>query len=109
MRGEIVIKALQHVQALKRKEARPFDKVIFCNIGNPQELGQKPMTWAREVFAAVNCPELLDQNVFKADVAARAKEYLDNIAGGTGAYTNSQGTLLECIRTSFDFSTASLV
>jgi alanine transaminase len=28
----------------------PFKEIISCNIGNPQDLGQKPITFFRQVF-----------------------------------------------------------
>lgn len=27
----------------------PFDKIIYCNLGNPQQLGQPPITFYRQV------------------------------------------------------------
>jgi len=38
----------------------PFDKLIFCNIGNPQSLEQKPITFNREVLALLEHPVLLE-------------------------------------------------
>lgn len=32
--------------------AHPFDKVVWCNIGNPQILGQQPVTFFRQVWGA---------------------------------------------------------
>lgn len=48
VRGEIV----QHAQELQARLAAkpgslPFDRVVFCNIGNPQQLGQTPITFFR--------------------------------------------------------------
>ena len=38
------------VQELKANPERlPFDKIVFCNIGNPQQLGQRPLTYLRQV------------------------------------------------------------
>ena len=34
------------------------------------------------------------EKMFPADVIKRAKEYLDSIPGGTGAYSDSQGALI---------------
>jgi alanine transaminase len=34
--------------------------VLFCNIGNPQSVGQKPISFFREVIALTDCPWLLD-------------------------------------------------
>lgn len=96
-----MIKAGLHQGALARGEERPFQKVIFCNIGNPQELGQKPISYPREVTALVNCPDLLEsdhvEKLFAPDVIERARRYLTNISGGVGAYSNSQGTCLNFV------------
>ena len=48
VRGEIV----QHAQELQAQLAAqpgalPFQRVVFCNIGNPQQLGQPPITFFR--------------------------------------------------------------
>lgn len=70
-----MLKAMQHAAALKRGEKRPFNALIFCNIGNPQELGQKPVTFNRQVAALINHPPLLDDpdivKKFPADVIER--------------------------------------
>lgn len=95
VRGELVLKAGQHAAALKRGEARPFDSLVYCNIGNPQELQQKPITFFRQVSALVNYPEMLqDEEImrkFPADAVARAKKYMSYARGGMGAYTHSMG------------------
>lgn len=73
--------------------SKPFDKVIYCNIGNPQQLGQDPITFARQVLALVNYPALLDKpdpELFSAAVVKRAQEMLDNVPN-PGAYSESQG------------------
>jgi alanine transaminase len=95
VRGELVLKAQEHAKALKAGEPRPFSKITFCNIGNPHELGQAPLTFFRQVFALVNYPALLDDprvgDLFPPDAIARARRYVAAIPGGTGAYSNSQG------------------
>ena len=35
----------------------PFDKIVYCNIGNPQSLGQKPISFFRQVLALCDYPE----------------------------------------------------
>jgi alanine transaminase len=49
VRGELVARALQLSKSLKEGAKLPFDKVVFCNIGNPQSLGQQPITYFRQV------------------------------------------------------------
>mmetsp|Transcript_5961 Transcript_5961/g.17942 ORF Transcript_5961/g.17942 Transcript_5961/m.17942 type:complete len:496 (+) Transcript_5961:133-1620(+) len=70
-------------------------KVILTNVGNPQALGQKPITFFRQVLALVNYPDMIDDprcaEIFAPDVLERAKTYLKNTPGGTGAYQDSRG------------------
>lgn len=79
----------------------PFNKTIQCNIGNPQALGQKPLSFNREVISLVSNPHLLEvaeaskdgtaAGLFKADAVRRARAYLDRTKPGIGAYTHSMG------------------
>jgi alanine transaminase len=69
---------------------------VFCNIGNPHELGQAPLTFNRQVLSLVTYPALLDEPAivahFPPDAVARARAYLRLLGGGgMGAYTHSQG------------------
>ena len=52
VRGAIVARAAE----LERQGRR----IIYCNIGNPQSLGQRPLTFLRQVLALCEYPELLD-------------------------------------------------
>jgi len=89
VRGPIVVQAQQLEKALERGAELPFDKVVYCNIGNPHQLGQKPVSYYRQVLAAIDCEGL--DGAFPADVVARANEYKRSIKGGTGAYSESKG------------------
>ncbi len=40
------------------KGNHPFSKVVWCNIGNPQILGQKPITYFRQVLSLCECPQV---------------------------------------------------
>jgi hypothetical protein len=72
----------------------PFKRIVFCNIGNPQGIGQKPITWVRQVLSLLDYPQLaahpLASQIFPADVLARAATLLSEVPGGTGAYSESQ-------------------
>jgi alanine transaminase len=73
----------------------PFDRVTYCNIGNPQSVGQSPITFVRQVLAAVVYPDLLLENetvtsLLPPDVVTRARELLDS-CHGVGAYSESKG------------------
>ncbi|KAF6170267.1 hypothetical protein GIB67_013242 [Kingdonia uniflora] len=97
VRGEIVTQAQRLQQELQQKPgSHPFDEILYCNIGNPQSLGQKPITYFREVLALCDHPPLLDlsetEALFSADAIQRAWNILDQIPGrATGAYSHSQG------------------
>lgn len=97
VRGALVLRSNEYEQRLARGDkSLPFDKVIPCNIGNPQVLEQEPIEFHRQVLALVNVPGLVDrpeaQKLFLPDAIARAKFYIDNIVGGTGAYGHSKGS-----------------
>ncbi|XWS19996.1 hypothetical protein CRYUN_Cryun31cG0063700 [Craigia yunnanensis] len=95
--GEIVTLAQKLQQEIQAKpEAHPFEEILYCNIGNPQSLGQLPITFFREVLALCDHPSILDksetQGLFSADSIDRAWQILDQIPGrATGAYSHSQG------------------
>ncbi|KAL7536596.1 hypothetical protein ACHAXR_007271 [Thalassiosira sp. AJA248-18] len=74
--------------------------IIFTNVGNPQAVGQKPITFYRQVLALCDLPPECGVahpdvgRMFPPDVIARAKEYKAAIGpAGTGAYSHSQGIL----------------
>ncbi|XP_057542379.1 glutamate--glyoxylate aminotransferase 2 [Amaranthus tricolor] len=87
VRGELYLRASE-----LQKEGK---KIIFTNVGNPHALGQKPLTFPRQVIALCQAPFLLDDPnvglVFPADAIARAKHYLSLTSGGLGAYSDSRG------------------
>ncbi|CAM9639866.1 unnamed protein product, partial [Scytosiphon promiscuus] len=87
VRGEIYLAATERIKAGK--------EVIFTNVGNPHGLGQKPLTFLRQVMALVMAPFLLEDprvnDMFPGDAIARAREYLVHVKGGIGAYSDSKG------------------
>ena len=92
VRGPIVIRAGELAEQLKKDPSSlPFDDIVLCNIGNPQSLGQKPITFYRQIMAICDYPDILNSEeatkIFPPDVIARSKEVLAHTAGGTGAYT----------------------
>jgi hypothetical protein len=59
VRGAIVAKAGQiEAKLAADPSSYPFDKIIMCNIGNPQSLGQKPITFYRQVLSLCDYPEV---------------------------------------------------
>ena len=81
VRGELAIKA--------HKMEHAGEKVIHCNIGNPQSLNQKPITFLRQVSALCDYPELINHD-FPADVKQRATQIL-KACKSVGSYSNSKG------------------
>ena len=75
-------------------------EILYTNIGNPQAVGQSPITYYRQVMALCDLPAAdgvdhpnVDQ-MFPPDVIARAREMREVIGpAGTGAYSGSQGIL----------------
>ncbi|PSC68925.1 alanine aminotransferase 2 [Micractinium conductrix] len=98
VRGAIAIKSATYQQQLKEGKELPFDKVYQCNIGNPQILGQKSMTFFRQVLSLCEYPALLDhpasKEIYPPDVIERARLYLSSIPGGVGAYSESKGAVI---------------
>lgn len=95
VRGKIVIRAEELVKDLQDPEiARnlPFKSIYLCNIGNPQALGQMPITFYRQVLAACIYPSLIDIDppCIPADACDRARRLLGE-KNTIGAYTHSQG------------------
>ena len=85
VRGPIVARAAE-----LEKQGR---EIIFCNIGNPQALGQKPLTWNRQLLALCEYPDLMEQfpGAFPADAVAAARAILAGTGHGLGAYSESRG------------------
>lgn len=98
VRGELAVKA-DHFRALldAGDTSLPFEKVISANIGNPQQLDQKPITFFRQVLSLLENPSLLDEADllvnrlgYKPDVIERARWLLKQV-GSVGAYSASGG------------------
>ncbi|HQO66838.1 MAG TPA: hypothetical protein PLI66_08870, partial [Spirochaetales bacterium] len=70
VRGPIVARA----QELERAGRR----IIYCNIGNPQALGQAPLSWTRRLLALCEYPALAAAvpGAFPADAVEAAKTLL---------------------------------
>jgi aspartate/methionine/tyrosine aminotransferase len=87
VRGPIVTRAQQ-----LEEQGR---KIIYCNIGNPQALKQKPLTYLRQILSFVEYPELLNKpealKLYPRDVVEKVKFILQKQPSGTGAYSQSAG------------------
>ncbi|RHZ62152.1 putative alanine aminotransferase [Aspergillus thermomutatus] len=101
VRGELAVKAEEYrVRLAKGDKSLPFDSVIFANIGNPQQLDQKPITFFRQVLSLLENPALLEKPEalrssfgYNQDALDRAKKLLADIQS-VGAYSHSQGAPL---------------
>lgn len=99
VRGELAIKSEEYRAKLNKGEGNdlPFESVISANIGNPQQLDQKPITFFRQVMSVLENPELLNDTDaleksfgYKKDVVERARKLLKDVKS-VGAYSQSQG------------------
>lgn len=92
VRGQVVMRADE-----LRSQGRD---ILFTNIGNPQAVGQNPISYYRQVLALCDLPAEMGvdhpeiHRLFPADVVRRAREMREAIGpAGTGAYSGSQGIL----------------
>jgi len=102
VRGPIPQRAAQ-----LKKEGR---EIIFCNIGNPQALGQPPITYYRQVVSLVEEPskiarerelkalfeenpysDLREKDFIPEEILALSEDILAKTGKGVGAYTESKG------------------
>lgn len=99
VRGELATRAETYRASLAKgsDQSLPFEKVIAANIGNPQQLDQKPITFFRQVLSILEYPPLLENEKalkeglgYKQDVIDRAKWLLSEVQS-VGAYSQSQG------------------
>lgn len=97
VRGKLAIRSEEIRTDLEKGKKYPFDKVVSCNIGNPQQLNQAPITFFRQVASLCDNPDLLKKEnrsivsqLYPADALERAETLLKSI-GSVGAYSHSQG------------------
>lgn len=98
VRGELAVKSEEYRAKLAKGDTDlPFSQVVSANIGNPQQLDQKPITFFRQVLSLLENPKLLEKEDallnhfdYKPDVIERAKWLLSK-AGSVGAYSASNG------------------
>ncbi|KAM4028701.1 alanine aminotransferase 2 isoform 1-T1 [Anomaloglossus baeobatrachus] len=97
VRGPIVTRAVELEKELLQGVKKPFTEVIKANIGDAHAMGQKPITFLRQVSAICLYPELLNDNKFPDDVKQKAGRILKACGGNSiGSYSASQG--IEVIR-----------
>ncbi|KAK6710275.1 hypothetical protein SNK03_004719 [Fusarium graminearum] len=99
VRGELAVKSEEYRAKIAKGDTGdlPFNEIISANIGNPQQLDQKPITFFRQVASLLENPILLENEEaltkhfgYQTDVIERAKFLLSKI-GSVGAYSASTG------------------
>lgn len=100
VRGRVVLAANRIAAELAADDGHPhpFSRILYTNIGNPHSVGQRPLTWPRQVLALADLPAEVGVDhprageLFPPDAIDRAREVRAALGGhGTGAYTHSQG------------------
>ncbi|ORX77647.1 PLP-dependent transferase [Basidiobolus meristosporus CBS 931.73] len=98
VRGEIAILAEALQEQLENGTKLPFNEITNINIGDPQLLKQKPISFFRQVSSLIENPDLLlDKNLeqvkilYPRDVIDRARKLLKSVGGNIGSYSHSMG------------------
>lgn len=93
VRGPIVIRAGEIEAEIKAGKSKPFADVIRANIGDCHAVGQKPLTFLRQVVAICTDPErLMNDPKYPDDAKDRARKILAGCGGHSiGAYSDSSG------------------
>lgn len=96
VRGPLVIRAGQIERELREGQKKNFTQVIRANIGDCHAMGQKPMTFIRQVLACVADPSLAQDSNYPTDVKKRAQDLLQATGPGysAGCYSDSAGVEL---------------
>ena len=97
VRGANVIRSEQMAKEIKEGSTKyPFKKFVSLNIGNPQSLGQKPLTFPREVmsclFNGIHNYKLSESNShLRKDVIERATLYYKFLNANIDSNADFQG------------------
>jgi alanine transaminase len=93
VRGQIAIRAMEIEREMERGIKQKFDKIVHLNIGNPQDLGQKPLSFNREVLACCLYDDpIRNRDYFTPEAVDKADHYLSHLNNrAVGAYTDSPG------------------
>ncbi|XP_050704696.1 alanine aminotransferase 1-like [Eriocheir sinensis] len=97
VRGPLVIRATEIEKELQAGIKKPFKTVTKANIGDAHAMGQKPITFLRQVLSLCSMPSLLEDSSFPEDAKMRARCILEGCKGSSlGSYSDSPG--IEIIR-----------
>ena len=91
VRGPIEVRANEINAAIAAGERRNYDKLIYCNIGNPFAVGKPIITFPRQVLSVAEYPEIAKSYKFPQEVIDRANEYTNFSPATMGAYSSVQG------------------
>lgn len=87
VRGAITERAAEIEKAVSSgKHNYSFDKVLYCNIGNPQQLNQRPISYPRQLVACCEYPEVRTSCFFlQLFSILRARPRPSRVGGARGA------------------------
>ncbi|TNJ28284.1 putative Alanine aminotransferase [Giardia muris] len=102
VRGAVPLRALAIDRELDDPELAkkyPFDRIVYCNIGNPMLLGLEYALFLRNYIALVLAPHVLTHSdaeicrIFNCNQNCidRARAFLAKNPSGLGAYTTTKG------------------
>ena len=99
VRGPLAIRATQLEREIREgKSKRPFKQIIRANSGDCHAMGQKAITFIRQVLACISDPSLMNGSNYATDVRERAKQLLAATGSGNSAGCYSDPAGLELIR-----------
>ena len=89
--GDLEVRAANIMEA-KSKQGQDF-RLYPLNVGNPLELGQPAITFAREVIVATLLPTIHDSPFLSEDAKKRSLYYQSHFSypSQIGAYSDNQG------------------
>lgn len=94
VRGPVVIRAEHLQRELDEGAVKNFDRIIWANMGDCQAIGQKPITFIRQVLSCVTDPSLIESSThYPEDVKKRAEELIRSAGLSVGSYSASAGLL----------------
>lgn len=90
VRGPVAIRAAGIKKEMAEGKKFKFDRLVPMHSGNPQALGQPPLTFGREVLSLMfhhQFGQKVDYSRYSEDAVARARYYLENMdPQAIGAY-----------------------
>ncbi|XP_044755801.1 alanine aminotransferase 1-like [Coccinella septempunctata] len=92
LRYPILHRAQQLEEEVKRGAEKHFKKVYRANLADSQAMGQKPLTFLRQVLILVTYPGLMKDSRFASDAKERARIILASCRGHSiGSYSECSG------------------